>query len=106
MKRFLSSRWFQFFALPLLVLLWFIATDPSNGQDTLLRLQLWAQALLITGASYLIAKAMLGRSSSEALYDRVIQKNSYAAAIAYVGICILRGTVLLGLLLFFANIQR
>lgn len=103
--RTLGSRRFQFLALPLAILAWFLATDPSHGQDTLLRVQLWAQALLVTGLAYLVSKAILGASSSEALYNRALDGNT-AAGIAYLGVCLLRALVLLGLLLFFAQVQR
>lgn len=104
--RFLSSRAVQFTLLPLCVLAWFLLTDPSDGADTLLRLQLWAQALLVTGVAYLISKAMLGQASSEVLYRSIRQDKSLPAAIAYLGVCILRVGVLIGLLLFFAQVQR
>lgn len=104
--RFLSSRPVQFTLLPLGVLVWFLLTDPSHGADTLLRLQLWAQALLVTGVAYLISKSMLGEASSEMLYRAIRNYNSLPAAIAYLGVCILRVGVLIGLLLFFAQVQR
>jgi hypothetical protein len=101
----LSSRWLQFVALPLMVLGWFVWTDPSEGADTLLRIQLWMQALLITGMAYLISKALLGASSSEELYMRA-SGGVVSAGIAYLGVCLLRVGVLFGLLVFFALIQR
>lgn len=100
-----ASRWFQFAALPLAVLAWFVWTDPSGGADTALRVQLWAQALLVTGLAYLVAKAMLGRASSEALYEAARGGNT-GAGVAYLGVCLLRALVLVGLLLFFAQVQR
>lgn len=100
-----ASRWFQFAGVPLAVLVWFVWTDPSGGADTALRVQLWAQALLVTGLAYLVAKAMLGRASSEALYEAA-RAGSTGAGVAYLGVCLLRGLVLLGLLLFFAQVQR
>lgn len=109
MKKFLSainSRTAQFAIIPLLILVWFIWTDPSPGfADTLLRVQLWAQALLVTGVAYGIGKAILGSASSEDLYEQSIMGN-YAAGIAYLGVCLLRGMVLCGLLLFFAQVQK
>jgi hypothetical protein len=104
LAKILSSRWFQFTAIPLAVLIWFLVTDPSGGADTVLRVQLWAQALLVTGLAYLIAKAMLGNASSEALYAKVL-RGSTAAGIAYLGICLLRALVLIGLLVFFGAVQ-
>ena len=104
--RLLSSRWLQFTLLPASILAWFLFTDPSHGADTLLRIQLWSQALLVTGVSYLVAKAMLGKASSEELYHAVRSYNSMPAAIAYLGVCILRAGVMLGLLMFFAQVQR
>lgn len=104
--RLLSSRWVQFTLLPIAVLAWFVFTDPSHGADTLLRIQLWSQALLVTGVSYLISKAMLGNASSEELYRAIDRYNSMPAAIAYLGICLLRVGVLIGLLMFFAQVQR
>jgi hypothetical protein len=70
-----------------------------------LRVQLWAQALLVTGLAYLVAKAMLGRASSEALYEAA-KAGSTGAGVAYLGVCLLRALVLVGLLLFFAQVQR
>ena len=109
MKNFLSflgSRAFQFAIVPIIVLAWFIWTDPSpRYADTLLRLQLWGQAFLVTGVAYLIAKAMLGSAKSEDLYEQSIMGN-YAAGIAYLGVCLLRAMVLWGLLSFFAQVQR
>lgn len=108
MKKFLDfigSRTFQFAVIPLLVLVWFVVTDPSKGADTMLRVQLWAQALMVTGLAYLIAKALLGKASSEDLYEQSIMGN-YAAGIAYMGVCLLRAMVLWGLLSFFAQVQR
>ncbi len=104
LARILGSRVTQFALIPVLVLAWFLVTDPSEGADTALRLQLWAQALLVTGLAYLIAKAMLGRASSEQLYEKTL-RGSHAAAIAYLGICLLRALTLVGLLLFFAGVQ-
>jgi hypothetical protein len=101
----LHARVTQFVALPLAVLVWFTLTDPSGGADTVLRLQLWAQALLVTGLAYLVAKALLGRTSGEALYDKAIDGN-IGAGLAYVGVCLLRALVLVGLLGFFAALQQ
>lgn len=110
MKKFLEfigSRTFQFTVLPLVVLVWFVSTDPSpKFADTLLRLQLWAQALLVTGVAYIIAKAMLGKASSETLYESALKSHNVAAGIAYTGVCLLRAMVLWGLLSFFAQVQR
>lgn len=100
-----TSRFFQFVLLPLLVLAWFYLTDPSGGADTLLRAQLWAQALLVTGLAYLIAKSLLGRASSQELYDQALERNQ-AAGTAYLGVCLLRAIVLVGLLVFFALLQK
>jgi hypothetical protein len=105
MFNFLGTRWFQFFVVPSTVAAWFFVTDPSGGADTILRVQLWAQALLITGIAYYIAKSMLGKASSESLYKQALDHNT-AAGIAYAGICLLRGLTLIGLLMFFATIQR
>ena len=103
---FLGSRTFQFTIVPLIVLVWFVTTDPSpHFADTILRLQLWGQAFLVTGVAYLIAKAMLGSAKSEDLYEQSIMGN-YAAGIAYMGVCLLRAMVLWGLLSFFAQVQR
>lgn len=103
--KFFTSRFFQFLLLPLVVLVWFYLTDPSDGADTLLRMQLWAQALLVTGLAYLIAKSLLGRASSQELYDQAIERNQ-AAGTAYLGVCLLRAIVLVGLLVFFALLQK
>ena len=103
--KFFGSRWFQFVLLPVVVVVWFFATDPSHGADTQLRLQLWAQAVVVTGFSYLIAKSLLGSASSQQLYDEVL-KNNTAAGIAYVGVCLVRALVLFALLYFLAQLQR
>lgn len=100
----LGTRWFQFAAIPFAVFIWFMATDPSGGADTLLRLQLWGQAFLVTGLAYLIAKAMMGKASSEELYHASMQGNQ-AAGTAYLGVCLLRSLVLLALLVFFGMVQ-
>lgn len=105
MSQFFTSRFFQFLILPLFVVAWFVWTDPSKGADTLLRIQIWAQAFLVTGLAYTIAKSLLGKASSEALYDLVKQGNT-AAGQAYLGVCLLRAIVLVGLLIFFAMLQR
>ena len=104
-SRFLGSRRVQFIAIPALVFVWFLATDPSGGADTLLRVQLWAQALFVTGLAYLIAKALLGNTSSQRLYEEAMKFNT-AAGVAYLGVCLLRSVVLLGLLHFFATVTR
>lgn len=102
--KFVSSRAFQFAILPLAILAWFVFTDPSDGADTAMRVQLWAQALLVTGLAYMVAKAMLGRASSESLYDKALA-GDVACGVAYAGICLLRAMVLVGLLVFFAMLQ-
>jgi hypothetical protein len=102
----LGARWFQFALIPFVIFLWFWITDPSGGADTMLRVQLWAQAFLVTGVAYLIAKAMLGKASSESLYEAALTRNNTAAGIAYAGVCLLRAMVLWGLLAFFAQVQR
>jgi hypothetical protein len=106
MTKFFTSRLFQFILLPLIVIGWFIYTDPSKGADTLLRIQLWAQALLVTGLAYTITKALLGRASSEELYEQVISGCNPSAGLAYLGMCLMRAVVLVGLLIFFAMQQR
>lgn len=106
LTRALTSRWAQFLILPLLVLGWFAWTDPSAGAaDTLLRVQLWAQALLITGVAYLVAKSLTGSISGESM-GRAALQGSLSAGMAFAGLCVLRGLVLLGLLLFFAGTAR
>lgn len=91
----LTSRWLQFLMLPLLVLGWFAWTDPSAGAaDTLLRVQLWAQALLITGVAYLVSKSLTGNVSGEGM-GRAAMHGSIAAGLAFTGMCLLRGLVLL-----------
>ena len=100
----LTSRTFQFGLLPAAVLCWFFWTDPSHGADTLLRLQLFTQAILVTGLAYAIAKSMLGSASSETLYLQCLEGNA-AAGLAYIGVCLMRALVLVGLLIFFA-LQR
>lgn len=102
---FLHSRIFQFVLLPAVIVYWFIQTDPSGGADTMMRAQLWGQALIITGVAYAIGKAMLGKASSETLYEKAIEGNT-AAGIAYLGICLLRGSILGSLLVFFALVQK
>lgn len=101
LHRALASRWVQFTLLPFFIIIWFLATDPSHGQDTLLRLQLWAQAVLITGVAYLVSKSLAGQVSGESMASNAAKGNT-AAGIAFAGLCLLRGLVLLGLLLFFA----
>lgn len=101
----LGSRWFQFAAVPLVVLVWFVATDPSGGADTMLRVQLWGQAFLVTGLAYLVAKALLGKASSEMLYEKAME-GAVSAGLAYLGVCLLRAFVLMAFLLFFAQVQR
>lgn len=102
--RTLSARWFQFAAIPVAVFIWFLITDPSGGSDTLLRIQLWGQAFLVTGLAYLIAKAMMGKASSEELYRSALAGNQ-GAGTAYLGVCLLRSIVLLALLVFFGMVQ-
>lgn len=101
----LGARWFQFALIPFVVFVWFWATDPSKGADTLLRVQLWGQAFIVTGFAYLIAKALLGKASSEELYARALEGNR-AAGTAYLGVCLLRSSVLFALLLFFGLVQK
>lgn len=103
--RVIGSRWFQFVLIPSLVFVWFLATDPSHGADTLLRLQLWGQAFIVTGFAYLISKALLGNNSSGALYHQIMEGNQ-AAGTAYLGVCLLRSIVLMGLLVFFGLVQK
>ena len=105
MSKFFTSRFFQFLILPLLVVAWFVWTDPSKGADTLMRVQIWAQAFLVTGLAYTIDKSLMGKASSEDLYDLVKQGN-VAAGHAYLGKCLSRSIVLVGLLIFFAMQQR
>ena len=102
--KFLTSRFFQFVILPLFIIGWFIYTDPSKGADTALRIQLWAQAFLMTGLAYTVAKALLGKASSEDLYAESLKGNQ-AAGQAYLGVCLMRALVLVGMLVFFAMMQ-
>jgi hypothetical protein len=104
LMKFFSSRAFQFALLPLAILAWFVLTDPSSGADTMMRLQLWAQALLVTGLAYVVAKALLGKAVSEDLYAEALA-GKVSAGVAYLGVCLLRALVLVGLLVFFAMLQ-
>lgn len=103
--KFLNSRLVHFVIAPILVLAWYLWTDPSHGADTELRLQLLAQAFLISGIAFLVSKAMMGRACSGDLYDATMTGN-HAAAIGFAGLCVLRGLVLAALLVFFAMVQR
>ncbi|MFZ5548087.1 MAG: hypothetical protein ACOZJX_05280 [Pseudomonadota bacterium] len=106
LTRALASRWTQFVALPLLVLAWFAWSDPSRGAaDTLLRVQIWAQAILITGVAYLVARSLAGNVRGERLAG-LAEQGSIAAGAAFAGLCVMRGLVLLGLLLFFSGSVR
>lgn len=104
-SKILGARWFQFALIPLVVLVWFLITDPSGGADTLLRVQLWGQAFLVTGLAYLIAKALLGKASSEDLYQKA-SEGIVSAGLAYLGVCLLRAFVLMALLIFFGLVQK
>ena len=103
--KFLRSRILQFAIAPLLVIGWYLLTDPSHGAETQLRLQLLAQAFLLNGIAFVASKALLGNACSGDLYDQAISGN-LAAGCAFVGVCIVRALTLLGLLLFFAMVQR
>lgn len=105
MLKLLHSRLFQFAILPIAIALWFVLTDPSGGADTILRAQLFGQALLVTGIAYAVAKALLGNASSEALYEASLTGN-LAAGLAYIGLCLVRVGVLVGLLIFYAMLQK
>ena len=104
----LAGRWLQFVLLPLAVMAWFIATDPSpGGADTLLRVQLWAQAFAITGLAYLASKALAGRDiSAEQAADTARKSANVGAGLVFVGLMLLRGLVFVGLLSFFAGQVR
>lgn len=103
--KFLNSRLVHFIIIPMFVVIWYFWTDPSHGADTELRLQLLAQAFLITGMSFLASKALMGRACSGDLYDATLTGN-HAAAIGFAGVCVLRGLVLAAMLVFFAMVQR
>jgi hypothetical protein len=103
--KFVTSRFFQFVILPLFVVGWFVYTDPSKGADTALRIQLWAQVFLMTGLAYAVAKSLLGKASSEELYAEALKGNQ-AAGLAYLGVCLMRALVLVGMFVFFAMSQR
>jgi hypothetical protein len=103
--KFFTSRIFQFVIIPFAIIGWLYATDPSNGADTMLRIQLGAQGLLVFGLSYIVSKAMLGRASSEDAYAEAMKGNT-AAGQAYLGMCQMRAGVAVGLLVFFAMLQR
>lgn len=106
-KRALTSRWTTMVILPASVLLWFLVTDPSrDAADTLLRVQIWAQALLITGVAYAVAKSLSGKTGGEELAANARDKGCLASAVAFAGLMLLRGLVLLALLLFFALSAR
>lgn len=103
-EKVLTSRAFTFLLFPLAIIVWFFLTDPSNGADTAMRIQLWAQAPLVTGLAYLMSKAMLGKASSESAYTEAMKGNA-AAGQAYLGMCQMRVGTLIGLLVFFALLQ-
>lgn len=105
-KRALISRWSTMVILPAAVLLWFLLTDPTrDAADTLLRVQIWAQALLITGVAYAVAKSLSGKTSGEELAAGA-GRGCLASAVAFAGLMLLRGLVLFSLLLFFALTAR
>jgi len=105
-KRATTSRWTTMVILPAAVLLWFLLTDPSrDAADTLLRVQIWAQALLITGVAYALAKSLSGKTSGEELAAGA-GRGCLASAVAFAGLMLLRGLVLFALLLFFALSAR
>ncbi|NDY89690.1 hypothetical protein [Ideonella livida] len=104
--RALSSRWLLFCVLPLLILAWLAFSIPGGLEDTMLRLQFWAQAALATGATYVIARSITGKVRGETMANEALERGNIGAGLVFLGIQFLRAFIFLGLLLFFSGAAR
>lgn len=98
----MHSRWTVFVLIPLAIAAWLALSVPGGLADLLLRLQIWGQAALATGAAYIISKALAGRVNGEDAANRALNNDSFSSGLVFLGLCIQRGAVFLGLVLFFA----
>lgn len=96
---FTGSRWWIMVVLALAVIAWNWFTDPDKGapQGTVImaRLQWLGLVVLCAAPTYLIRRALLGRTRSREVCAEMMRGN-VAAGIGYAGICVLSGMVFLG----------
>lgn len=98
-----TTRSIMFTYLPIAVLLFLIATDPTQGKDQFVVFAIWANIFFATAATYWISKSLTGEASSQELYNKARDEGNVAAAVAYASLIVLRSSIFFTSLYFLAN---
>ncbi len=88
-----------FWIAALAVVAWYYLTDPSQGAETVVRLQWLAWVSVLAGPVYLLRRALMDGARSKDAYRRAME-SSIGAGLVFIGLCLLTG------LLFFALVGR
>lgn len=94
-----NCRFWTFWVLAAIVLVWYYLTDPDGGIETLSRLQWMVWIFVFSGPVYLLRRALLDGSRSRDAFRKALE-HPVGAGLAFLGMAILTG------LLFMAFASR
>lgn len=89
-----SLRFWAFWVLALAIVLWYWATDPDGGSETLMRIQHAAWILVLSGPVYLLRRAFFPEARSHEL-ARIAMGTPTGAGLVMLGLCILTAVLFL-----------
>jgi hypothetical protein len=89
-----GMRFWVMWVVAIAVLVWFGATDPDGGRETLQRVQWLAWLLVVTGLVYLVRRALHPEFRGGDLWAQV-KRGNVAAGVAAAGLMILTGFLFL-----------
>lgn len=90
------TRFVVMWLLAVLVVIWYWATDPDGGAETLARLQWLAWAVVAAGPAYLLRRALMDNARSISARRKAME-TSLGAGLVFIGLCILTGMLFLAL---------
>lgn len=89
-------RFWVLWAAAVAVLGWHLATDPSGGAETVVRLEWLLWALLAAAPAYLVRKGMHDYANGREVYRKAMESPT-GAGLVFVGLCLLGGLLFLGI---------
>ncbi len=91
-----SIRLWMMWVAGLVVILWYYFTDPSEGAETVVRLQWMAWVLVAAGPVYLLRRALMDEARGHTAYRKALS-SATGAGLVFLGLCILTAVLFLTL---------
>jgi hypothetical protein len=89
-----QARFWIMWIAALAVVVWYYATDPDGGAETIARLQWLAWLVVLAGPVYLLRRALMDGARSNQAFRRAID-HPIGAGLVFLGLCLLTGLLFL-----------